>query len=127
MTDEEIKEQPKKYIEVRTVRTKGKSAIVEWVEDKKVFRKIVPTGKIKDGKIEEEDLKKCPDYGVPWAKEIKLSASSEDLENALHNAGIWTPQDAMKNSGVIIGALNATYKSDLASILRTAKKYKNKE
>jgi hypothetical protein len=125
--EEPKKEQPKKFIEVRVVQSQGKGAVVEWVSEGRAFRKIAPLSKLKDGKIEEKDLEKCPDYGVPWAKEIKLSATSEDLENALHNAGIWTPQDALKNSQAILGALNATYKSGLSSILKTAQKYKNKE
>ena len=126
--EEPKKEKPKKFIDVRVVKSHGKSAVIEWVDDGKVFRKISPVSKIKDGKIDEQELEKCPDYGVPWAKEIKLSASSEDLENALHNAGIWTPQDALKNSQAIRGALNAAYKTGLSSILKTATKYKkNKE
>lgn len=136
MTEEELmrepeeeapKDVPKKYREIRVIQSHGKGAVVEWVDDGKAYRKIVPHNKVKDGRIEEDVLDKSPDYGVPWAKEIKLSASSDDLEAALHNAGIWTPQDAMKNSGSIMGALNATYKSDLASILRAAKKYITKE
>lgn len=130
MTEEkEIKEKPKekKFIEVRIIKSHGKGAVIEWVADGKVFRKIAPVSKVKDGKIEEKDLEKCPDYGIPWAKEIELSASSEDLENALHNAGIWTSQDALKNSKAILGALNATYKTGLSSIFKTAQKYKNKE
>lgn len=137
MTEEELrkepemeetqKEKPKNYQEIRVIQSHGKGAVVEWVDKGKAYRKIVPQSKIKDNKIEEEALNKSPDYGVHWAKEIELSASSDDLEMALHNAGIWTPQDAMKYSSRIIGALNATYKSDLASILRVAKKYINKE
>jgi len=131
MTEEEKKEEPKKepkvFIDVRIVKSQGKGAVIEWVSEGKAFRKIAPLSKLKDGKIEEKDLEKCPDYGVPWAKEIELSASSEDLETALHNAGIWTPQDALRNSKAILGALNATYKTGLSSILKTANKYKNKE
>lgn len=115
------------YKNVRKISSRGKSAVVEWVENKKAFRKIVPIGKIKNDKIDKSILDKSPDYGIPWAKEIKLSASPEDLEKALHNAGIWTPQDAINNPGGIIGALNATYKTDLAKLLRIAKAYINKE
>jgi len=132
MTEEEKKEEPKKekpkkFIEVNIIRSRGKGAVIEWVSEGKAFRKIAPLSKLKDGKIEEKDLEKCPDYGVPWAKEIELSATSEDLETALHNAGIWTPQDALKNPQAILGALNATYKTGLSSIFKTAQKFKNKE
>jgi len=125
---EEVKVQKKKQFKpVNIIKSRGKSAIVEWVEEGKVFRKIVPIRNIKNGSVEEKTLDKCPDYGVPWSKEVVLSASSEDIERSLHNAGIWTAEDALKNSRAIIGALNAAYKSDLASIIHAAKKYINKE
>ncbi len=126
-TEEAPKGKLKKYREVNVIQSRGEGAVVEWVDGGKSYRKVVPFDKIKDGKIEEEDLNKSPDYGIPWAKEISLSASSDDLETALHNAGIWTSHDAMSNVGSIIGALNATYELDLASILETAKKYITKE
>ena len=127
---DEVKEEPKKepkLIKVRVLSSRGKGAVVEWVENKQAFRKIVPVSKIKGNQIDEETLDKSPDYGVPWAKEIKLNASAKDLEIALHNAGVWTTEDAMKKPQAIIGAINTAYKTDLAAILSAARKYKNKE
>lgn len=125
--EEEKKEIKKQFKPVNVINSRGKSAIVEWVEDGKAFRKIVPTKDIKDGSVEEKTLDKCPDYGISWSKEVRMSASSEDLEKELHNAGIWTAEDALRNAKAIIGALNAAYKTDLASIIGAAKKYINKE
>lgn len=124
---QEEKKPVKHFIEVRVIQKRGKGAVVEWVEGGKAFRKIVPLGQVKDDKVEEKALEKSPDYGVPWAKEIKMNAKPEDIETALHNAGIWTAQDAMKGAGRVIGALNAAYKTDLGAILTAAKKYINKE
>ncbi len=126
MTDEIKKEEPK-LIEVREIKSRGKSSVVEWVDEGKAFRKVVPVNKIKDGAIPEDVLDKAPQYGIPWAKEIKVKATAEDIEIALHNAGIWTADDALKNSNRIIGAINAAYKTSLASVLQTAKKYIKKE
>ena len=123
----EIKKETKHFIEVQVVKKRGESAVVEWVADKKAFRKTVPLKLIKDGKIEEKQLTKCPDYGIPWAKEIEPNLSSEDLEKALHNAGVWTAEDALRSPGAIIGALNTAYKTDLGAILKAAKKHINKE
>lgn len=123
---EEKVEQPE-LIEVRVVTSRGKSAVVEWVDEGRAFRKVVPVNKIKDGAIPEDVLEKAPLYGVPWAKEIKVKATAEDIENALHNAGIWTAEDALKNGNAIIGAINAAHKTSLATILRVAKKYIKKE
>jgi hypothetical protein len=126
--EEKKKEEPKKEpIQVQIVASRGKSAVVEWVEDGEAFRKIVPKYKMKGNEIDEDTLGKAPDYGVPWAKEIKLSASAKELEKALHNAGVWTAEDATKKPQAIIGAINTAYKTDLAAILRAAKKYINKE
>jgi len=125
---EETKEEKKPKVQkVRLISSRGKGAVVEWVEDGKVFRKVVPVSKIKGNEIDEATLKKSPDYGVPWAKEVNPKASSEDIEVALHNAGVWTAEDAMKNPQAIIGSINAAYKADLVAILKAAKKYINKE
>ena len=115
------------YKQVRIVKSRGKSAVVEWVYRGKAYRKTVPLDEVKGDKIDSEVLDKCPDYGVPWAKEVNTEATPGDLEAALHNAGIWTAEDALKNLSGIKGALNATYKTGLAEILKTAKQYKNKE
>ena len=128
MAEEEKKEEKKPaLIQVRIIRSQGKSAIVEWIEKKIAYRKVVPLNKMKDNKVGEDVLEKAPDYGVPWAKELKPNASPEDIEVALHNAGIWTSEDAVKNPGGVIGALNAAYKTDLVAVLKAAKKYINKE
>jgi hypothetical protein len=124
---EEKKEIKKHFKPVNVINSRGKSAVVEWVEDGKAFRKVVPLKDIKDGSVEEKTLGKCPDYGIAWSKEVELKASSEDLEKELHNAGVWTAEDALRNARAIIGALNAAYKTDLASIIGAAKKYINKE
>jgi hypothetical protein len=130
MTSEELaseQEVKKTYKKVRIVKSRGKSAVVEWVYRGKAYRKTVPLDEVEGEKIDSDVLKKCPDYGVPWAKEVSPDATPGDLEEALHNAGIWTAEDAFKNPSGIIGALNATYKTGLAAILKAAKKYKNKE
>jgi len=125
--EEKTKKEVKRFKKVQIIKAHGKSAIVEWIEDGKAFRKTVPSRLIKKDSIEEKELDKCPNYGVPWAKEIVPDLTSEGLEIALHNAGVWTAEDAMKSAGRIIGAINAAYKTDLGAILRAAKKYINKE
>lgn len=129
VSKEEEKKEIKKptLITVRVVQSRGKSAVVEWVDKKKAFRKIVPVKDVDKGKIDKDILDKSPDYGVPWAKEVDPKASPEDIENCLHNAGVWTSEDALTKPGAIIGALNAAYKVDLVAILKAAKKYTNKE
>ena len=64
---------------------------------------------------------------IPWAKEIKMFATPEEVETALYNAGIKTAEDVYKNPQAIIGAFNAAYKSGLAEVLTIANKYKIKE
>jgi len=131
MTEEfervEEKPKPPSKIAVNIVAKRGMSAVVEWVDDGKAFRKTVPLKDVKDGEILESVLKKSPDYGVPWAKEVDPNATPEDIEVALHNAGIWTAEDALRNPAGIKGAINAAYKSGLVEILQAAKKYKDKE
>lgn len=130
MVEEKVKEESKKepkLIKVRVISSRGKGAVVEWVENKQAFRKVVPVSKLKGNQIDEETLDKAPDYGVPWAKEVKPNASAKDLEIALHNAGVWTAEDAMQKPQAIIGAINTAYKTDLAAILSAARKYRNKE
>jgi hypothetical protein len=125
---EEEEKKKKSYQAIRVVSSRGKSAVVEWVYRKRAYRKIVPLEEIKGGKIDEEVLDKCPAYGVPWSEEIDPpSVTSNDIEIALHKAGVWTAEDAMKKPNAVIGAINAAYKTNLVAVLQAAKKYIKKE
>jgi len=127
MTDEKQEKKRKSYKAVNMISSRGKNAVVEWVYQGRAHRKIVPTKAVSGGKIETHILDQCPDYGIPWSSEIHPTLTAEEIEIALHNAGIWTPEDVWQNPNAIIGALNAAYKTDLAMILQIANKYKNKE
>jgi len=109
---------------VRVIEDRGKSAVVEFVEEGKVARKVIPRDAIKIGaeglEVKRRDLKLGADYGHPW-REVKLKASSKDLEDELYRRGIWTGDDAARNPGGVQAALMAVYGVDLAAVLRSVK------
>ena len=112
-------------IVVKIIQRQGHSALVEWMEGKKVKRVTVPAGVIKEGQVSKYQLGLGIPYGVPWS-EIKLSASAKILEQELHRVGIWTAEDALNNAQQVLGAIQATYTLDLSKIMAIAKQERSK-
>lgn len=108
-------------MKVKIISKRGQSALIEYIKDTRLKRVTVPVGDIVDDQISERKLKMGIPYGVEWSQKIKLSASSQDLEQNLRRVGIWTKEDALGNANKVLGAIQATYQVDLGAILRIAK------
>jgi len=120
MEEEQKREEPKakpELLDVRVVGIQGESALVELGGLKRVY---VPARAVKDGQVSETAFKRGVPYGVPWEK-VKLEATAEDLADNLRRVGIWTADDLRKRQAAALGALQATYKIDLASLNRLAR------
>lgn len=59
-----------------------------------------------------------------WLTELPQphQITSEDVAQALRKRGIWTPEDALARPNAVLGALNALYGVELASILDHARR-----
>jgi hypothetical protein len=112
-------------IDIKIIQHQGHSALVEWMEDKKVKRATVPANVIKEEQVSKYQLDLGIPYGIPWSQ-IKLRASASKLEEELHRVGIWTAEDALNNAPAIVGALQATYSVDMGIIMKIAKQERSK-
>jgi hypothetical protein len=109
-------------IDVKIIQGQGHSALVEWLEGKRLKRVTIPTKVILDGQVSKYDLELGIPYGLKWSELIKLSASSGQLEQELRRVGVWTAEDALNNAEKVRGAIQAVYSVDLGKIMRVAKK-----
>jgi hypothetical protein len=117
------KPRSRKVVRVSVVARKDASALVEFVEGQAAQRKTVPADALDGDKIAQDDLDMGVPYGIPWADLVKVTATPGGIEKALHNAGIWTLEELTSNPRRAIGALQAAYGLDIASLIRAANEY----
>lgn len=112
-------------VPVRVVRAQGHAVLVEYLQDNRLARRVVPAGTIVDGACTPAALSEGVAYGIPWAELVTLAATAELLEENLHIAGIWTPGDLAAPGGAqaALGALQKTYGIDLSNLILIANHY----
>lgn len=122
--DEDVKPKKKpKMIPIVILKSQPDSALVEFTHDGLLQRAYIPTAEIVDGKASEAVLDAGIPYGIDW-ESISFKSSNKDLANALRKKGIWTCEDAQRNTNVIVSALQAVYGVDLAALLKYAREQK---
>ena len=125
MSEEKQEHKPKpKMIEVRTVKTTGKSVIVEYTEKGATKRAIMPVDSIKDGKVDSETLSLGIPYGIDWSKLELNQVTAEQLATELHKNDIWTREDVQKNPAAVQGALQKLIGLNLGKIYQVANSHK---
>ena len=127
MTENEGKSKRVKMQEVIVIKADKETATVEYILKGRVFRKLIPSDKLKGNKVSADELELGVDYGVPWASELNMKATPQRVENNLHRMGIWTSDDAFSHPDIVMGAIQAAYGVELASIFAAATKYRLKE
>jgi len=116
------------FVQVKVLNDQGKTVLVEWVEDNKIKRGFIPSKNLAtDSLVAKKVLSAATPYGLPWAKLIKLQATPEGIEVALHRAGIWTMEDLMKNPMPALGAIQAAYWLDMSILLMAAQEFEKGE
>lgn len=121
MQDEQPKRAKPQPVPVTVLGTEGGSALVEWVEEGQAHRAYIPVEKVKDGTASKTTLSRGVLYGLPWEK-VKLAATADALAAELRRRGIWTGEDLRTNINAAIGALQATYRVDVAALMELAKR-----
>ena len=78
-------------VPVRVIETKGKSALVQTEDFRRYY---APASKVKNGTIAQDDLDKCPEYGIPWEAYLGMdSITTGALALMLRQARIYTLAD----------------------------------
>ena len=115
---------------VRVVARKNKSALVEWANADGLHRGFVPDtavdvsgGSRVTASVSESDLAMALPYGVPWADVVTLELSMKEMEQALHNRGIWTAQDVRENHWAATAAIGYAYSANTRSLIEAAESY----
>ena len=116
----------KELVQIRVIFRKKMATLIEYMEDGVPYRISVQSSSIisKEGSsyVPRELLDQGLPYGVPWSQKIVLSEiTPESLEIELHKAGIWTAEDALKNSSTVQSALLSALRITLSDILKIAK------
>lgn len=122
-------------VDVKIVRRSGNAALVEWLKGDSLKRVTIPLSKIavsdpkgKMGSTEKSILEIGIPYGVPWEEVIgEIKVTPEIIADSLRKHGIWTYEDAQANRQTIVGALQAAYGLDMATLIRGARKMKEEE
>lgn len=112
-------------MKVKIISQHKQSALVEFTKGDKLQRVTVPLSDIQEGQVSDYKLKMGIPYGIEWSSLIRLQATSDDLQENLRKAGIWTGEDARKNAQRTLGVLQKTYGVDLGVILKVAKEANN--
>jgi hypothetical protein len=106
--------------QVKTIRVKSSSALVEYVADGKVQRKHIPAEEISEtGAVLDYVLEQGIPYGYPW-EEIVVEFDGERFANELHNVNVWTIEDALRSPQKVWAALSATLSDSINNILSKA-------
>lgn len=105
---------PAPRLPVRLIEHKGESALVEWLDEDGLYRRVyVPKARLDAGTVATADLGKGIPYGLPWEEWIEVTATPEHIANELRRQGVWEWRD-MNNAA--LGAANRAF--DAGAFLR---------
>ena len=105
---------------MKTIKQQGYSKLVEYEEDNKIKRVVLPT--------DEDNPDLGIPHGLPFADLLQghvCEGMAQRIEDELHRSNIWTAQDVLKNPATVQGAILAAYAIDYSFILQLAKKEAN--
>ena len=115
-------------MKVRIINKEDVHVLVEWYEGTLPMRGSFPSHVVhEDGgeySIPDEALSLAIPYGIDWAFLLEGAVGNVTPElfcECLRKAGMWTPENVMKNPAAVHGALMQAYSVDLQRILRLVK------
>jgi len=100
--------------DVTVLEEKGQSALVE----KKGRRVYVPRAVIQDGKVDDAVLDAGIPHGLPFEKMVNVQIDNAALAKALHDMGIYTKDDFMKNFGAIQKRFHRAMDAELKKLIQ---------
>lgn len=109
-------------IDVTRVSTNGQAATIQYERNGRLHRAIVPATAIKAGQVSEAVLSAAvdlPGFDLSGLGDV-LTIDREVLEEALHQAGLWTTEDLLANPKLIFGILQRLYGASVATVQNAA-------
>ena len=111
---------------VQVIRKKNRTALVQWRDDNgRLLRGTIPAEQVEESEqestVDQSVLDMSVPYGVSWQDFMSdIYISAEDVEVALHNAGVWTVQDMRLNPSTVNGVFISLVGINLVHLMRLA-------
>jgi hypothetical protein len=110
-------------VPVTVIADAGKSILVQYVDNGMLTRKTVPAHMVRNNQVYSEVLSQGIPFGYPF-EEMPIEFNAQKFANELHNLGIWSVEDLLKQPRSILSALNAGFADNVANVLEIAKQEK---
>lgn len=110
---------------VTVIQRDGEAVLVRYQLDGAEKRVFIPVSELGDGYVLDDVLVQAVEYGYPW-QECNLVLDAQRFETEMHNAGLWTAEDVLRNPQGLFTALNATFAPVVSEILTLAKQDKRR-
>lgn len=108
-------------MEVKVISQDGKSVLVEWMDNGRLKRGVLPASEVRRGKYTtKRALNMAAPYGMPWEELVQLKATSEQLAENLRRRGIWNLEDMRKKMNEVQTAIMQTYGVDYFELVKLA-------
>lgn len=101
-------------MQVRVLKSKDGNSLVEWKVEGNIFRTWVPAGDVIDGEVQHPERGLL--YGDDLVHQLTMPTSA-DLEQALHNQGLWTREDMAHNPQQVMAALSNAFSNVVTFLL----------
>jgi hypothetical protein len=105
-------------VTVTVVEINDKVALVEWIEDNKTCRGVVPVPVLQGKSVSLEELHRALPYGEDWEAAMDLHTSAWDVAEQLRRSGIWTKNDLMNKIRDAQRAWNQIHATDFGEFIK---------
>ena len=116
-------------VEVRGIEARGEALVVEWEDGGCPRRAVVPADAVRRGRCERLTLERGIPYGDDFAAALEgvETPGPDEIECALHRAGLWDGEDLRRAPGLLKQALERVFAPTLTALLRgTGRKARRK-
>lgn len=109
---------------VSLIKRQGTVAVIQWTADGQLQRSVIPMSELADmggGQFGCEAPELGAPFGLPWAELVQLTVTSAQVEQALHQYGLWTADDIQRNHLQALAAIQSLYAADLGNLLKAVR------
>lgn len=118
-------------MKVKLINRNGRAALIEYQVEGATARGFVPAEALRQdagqtyesNQYEVDRPTLAAPYGMPWADLVTLPATPQDIEDALHQYGIWTAEDLERNTAQATAAIISVHAREIRELLRAARGY----
>ncbi|GAF93889.1 unnamed protein product [marine sediment metagenome] len=116
MLEDKEEKKREEAVGVMVIEQRGKSKLVQTVQNGIPRRYVVDAAKIKDGKVASGVLKKSPEVGEEWAEMVEFKGTPDDLDRIMRINGLFTREDVQKNPGALQASILALHREDMLAL-----------